>query len=97
VSLSRINARLSRSLAEFAASLVGEAGRYETPSEYIRDPIRRDMGQRVGRVVRDAIPSAYRDLAEGAVSPSTGDFQQDMQMLAEKDAGGWRSAWRSFI
>jgi antitoxin ParD1/3/4 len=77
-------------LAEFVARLVGEAGLYETPSEYIRDLNRRDMGQRVGRVVRDAILSGYRDLAEGAVSPSTGDFRQDMQVLAEKDAGGWR-------
>jgi antitoxin ParD1/3/4 len=87
---SRINTRLSRPLAEFVESLVGEAGLYETPSEYVRDLIRRDMEQREGRVVRDAILSGYRDLAEGAVFPSTGDFEQDMQVLAEKDADGWR-------
>jgi len=48
------------------------------------------MGQRVGRMVRDTILSGYRDLAEEAVFPSTGDFRQDMQVLAEKDAGDWR-------
>ena len=38
----RINARLSRPLAEFVDRMVGEAGLYETPSEYVRDLIRRD-------------------------------------------------------
>jgi antitoxin ParD1/3/4 len=88
VATGRINTRLSRPLAEFVESLVGEAGLYETPSEYIRDLIRRDMEQREGRVVRDAMLSGYRDLAEGAVFPSTGDFHQDMQVLAEKESGG---------
>ena len=37
----RINARLSRPLAEFVDRMVGEAGLYETPSEYVRDLIRR--------------------------------------------------------
>lgn len=86
----RINTRLSRPLAEFVESLVGEDGLYETPGEYVRDLIRRDMEQREGRVVREAILSGYRDLAEGAMFPSTGDFHQDMQRLAGKDADGWR-------
>lgn len=86
----RINARLSRPLAEFVASMVGDSGLYETPSEYVRDLIRRDMELREGRSVRDAIRSGYRDLAEGAVFASTGDFQQDMRVLAEKEADGWR-------
>ena len=38
----RINARLSQPLAEFVDRMVGEAGLYETPSEYVRDLIRRD-------------------------------------------------------
>ena len=90
MALGRINARLSRPLAEYVAGLVGEAGLYETPSEYVRDLIRRDMEQREGRTVRDAILSGYRDLADGAIFASTGDFQQDMRVLAEKEAGGWR-------
>lgn len=91
----RINTRLSRPLAEFAAGLVGETGLYETPSEYVRDLIRRDMEQREGRTVRDAILSGYRDLADGATFASTGDFQQDMQVLAEKETGGWRQPCRT--
>ena len=42
----RINARLSQPLAEFVDRMVGEAGLYETPSEYVRDLIRRDMERR---------------------------------------------------
>lgn len=86
----RINTRLSRPLAEFVEGLVGDAGLYETPSEYVRDLIRRDMEQREGRAVHEAILSGYRDLAEGAVFTSTGDFKRDMLKLAEKEAGGWR-------
>ncbi len=45
----RINAKLSRPLAEFVEGLVGDAGLYETPGEYVRDLIRRDMEQRDAR------------------------------------------------
>jgi len=90
VASSRINTRLSGPLAEFVDSLVGETGLYETPSEYVRDLIRRDMEQREGLIVRDAILAGYRDLAEGAVFASAGDFQEDMRVLAEKEADDWR-------
>ncbi len=90
MALGRVTARLSRPLAEFVAGLVGETGLYETPSEYVRDLIRRDMEQREGRTVRDAVLSGYRDLADGATFVSTGDFQQDMRVLAEREADGWR-------
>jgi antitoxin ParD1/3/4 len=86
----RISTRISRPLAEFVEGLVGEAGLYETPSEYVRDLIRRDMEQREGRTVQEAILSGYRDLAEEAVFESTGDFGQDMRTLGDKEADGWR-------
>ena len=86
----RINARLSRPLAEFVDGLVGDAGMYETAEEYVRDLIRRDMEYREGRAVHEAILSGYRDLMEGAVFASSGDFKQDMLKLAEKESNGWR-------
>ncbi|MDR0779915.1 MAG: hypothetical protein LBF16_04345, partial [Pseudomonadales bacterium] len=59
----RINARLSRPLAEFVERMVGEdLGLYETPSEYVRDLIRRDMEKREGQILQSAILSGYRDL-----------------------------------
>ncbi|MEB2318539.1 MAG: CopG family transcriptional regulator [Pseudomonadota bacterium] len=86
----RINARLSRPLAEFVERMVGEAGLYETPSEYVRDLIRRDMERREGPLVQDAILAGYRDLATGRSFASSGDFKADMATLERKEADGWR-------
>lgn len=88
--LTRINARLSGPLAAFVERMVGNTGLYETPSEYVRDLIRRDMEQREMRLDRESIMTGYRDLAAGAIMPSSGDFQKDMKVLAKKEADGWR-------
>lgn len=86
----RINARLARPLAEFVHRMVGEAGLYETPSEYVRDLIRRDMERRDGQMAQDAILSGYRDQAAGRVLVSSGDFKTDMEALDRKQADGWQ-------
>ena len=85
----RINARLSQPLAEFVDRMVGEAGLYETPSEYVRDLIRRDMERRDGQFVQNAILTGYRDLVAGRIFASTGDFKADMAALDRKEADGW--------
>jgi len=85
----RINARLSQPLAEFVGRMVGEAGLYETPSEYVRDLIRRDMERRDGQFLRDAILAGYRDVTAGRVFSSRGDFKSDMAVLDRKEADGW--------
>ena len=77
----RINARLSQPLAEFVGRMVGEDGLYETPSEYVRDLIRRDMERREIPFMQDAILSGYRDLAAGRVFESSGDFKTDMAQV----------------
>ena len=69
----RINARLSQPLAAFVDRMVGQAGLYETPSEYVRDLIRRDMERREGQFVQDAILAGYQDLAANRVFESSGD------------------------
>ena len=81
----RINVRLSRPLAEFVGRMVGDTGLYETPSEYVRDLIRRE-----GQFVQDAILTGYRDLAAGRVFESSGDFKTDMALLDQKEASGWQ-------
>lgn len=86
----RINARLSQPLAEFVDRMVGEKGLYETPSEYVRDLIRRDMERRDGQFVQESILAGYRDLAAGRVFASSGDFKTDMAMLDSKEANGWQ-------
>lgn len=86
----RINARLSQPLAAFVDRMVGQAGLYETPSEYVRDLIRRDMERREGQFVQDAILAGYQDVAAGRVFESSGDFKADMAALDRKEADGWR-------
>ena len=81
--------RISGALSEFVASNVGENGSYENISEYVRDLIRRDMERRDGQMVKDAILTGYRDLAEGRVFVSSGDFKADMAMLDRKEVDGW--------
>lgn len=86
----RINARLSQPLADFVGRMVGEDGLYETPSEYVRDLIRRDMERRESQLAQDAILAGYRDLAAGQVFASSGDFRADMAKLEEKEGDGWQ-------
>jgi antitoxin ParD1/3/4 len=85
----RINAHLPHPLAEFVARMVGESGLYETPAEYVRDLIRRDMERREGQQLQDAVLDGYRDLAAGRVLASDGDFQADMAELDARQAHGW--------
>lgn len=88
--LDRINARLSGALSEFVGRMVEVSGLYETPSEYIRDLIRRDMERREGQVALDSILSGYRDVAAGKSFISSGDFKTDMEMLQRKEREGWQ-------
>jgi antitoxin ParD1/3/4 len=86
----RINARLSQPLAEFVERMVGKAGLYETPSEYVRDLIRRDMERRDGQLLQDVILAGYQDVAAGRMLISGGDFAADMAMLELKEKNGWQ-------
>ena len=86
----RINARLSQPLAEFVERMVGDKGLYETPSEYVRDLIRRDMERRGGQLMQDDILAGYRDLGAGRVFASSGDFEADMAILDRKETDGWQ-------
>ena len=85
----RINARLSKPLAEHVKIMVSANGLYETPSEYIRDLIRRDMKDGDTDYIKEAILDGYRDIASGRYFKSTGNFKKDMALLKEKDTSGW--------
>ena len=63
----RINARLSQPLAEFVERMVGEAGLYETPSEYVRDLIRRDKE----RAEQEAFGRLKAELTRAFAAPET--------------------------
>lgn len=86
----RINVRLTQPLAEFVERMAGETGLYETPSEYVRDLIRRDMERREGALLQDAILLGYRDVAAGRTFVSRGNFKADMATLERKEGDGWQ-------
>ena len=85
----RINTRLSKPLAEHVERMVSEDGCYETPSEYIRALIRRDMEISDSEYLREAVREGYRDMASGQVFKSTGSFKKDMALLKDKDKSDW--------
>jgi len=85
----RINARLSAPLARFVDRMVGDEGLYETPSEYIRDLIRRDM-EKQQMAFEATILESYRDIAAGRYITSTGDFKKDIALFEKREAEGWK-------
>ena len=86
----RVNARLPEPLANHVARIDGGGGYYETPSEYIRDLIRRDMERQDIQYVRDSIVEGYKDIAASRHFKSTGDFEKDRKIFAKKEAKGWQ-------
>jgi antitoxin ParD1/3/4 len=69
--------------------MVSVSGLYETPSEYIRDLIRRDMERREGQLSQDAILAGYRNVAAGESFVSAGEFRADMKTLVRKESEDW--------
>jgi len=86
----RINAHLPELLAEHVARVVGPQGYYETPSEYIRSLIRRDMEESDIYQVREAIREGYRDISTGRYFLSTGNFFEDREEFKKKETEGWK-------
>lgn len=85
----RINARLPQALATHVSQVVGRNGSFETPSEYVRDLIRRDMARTDVHVVESAIREGYRDIAAGRHFQSTGNFAEDRRIFEQKEREGW--------
>jgi antitoxin ParD1/3/4 len=70
-SIKRLNATLPEQLAQFVAKMTGEDGLYETPSEFIRDLIRRymeNMAMAEGRTINNLL---RQSLAENSYTPLT--------------------------
>ncbi|MDW3195281.1 MAG: hypothetical protein R8G66_23095 [Cytophagales bacterium] len=85
----RVNARLPKPLAEHVKKMVGPEGLYETPSEYLRSLIRKDMNSDVNYVSTSLI-EGFTDISDGRYFESTGDWEKDKAILADKEAAGWK-------
>jgi len=77
----RLNATLPESLAQFVGEVTGKGGLYETPSEFVRDLIRRYM-EKTAAMERHAVNGLLRQsIAENSYTP-----------LTHEDAAGIRKA-----
>lgn len=81
MSTDRINARLPISLSEHVEKMLKSC--YETPSEYIRDLIRRDMEKIELYQAKEKILQGLKDIKKEKYFKSSGDFFTDMQ-IAER-------------
>ena len=77
----RLNATLPESLAQFVGEMTGEGGLYETPSEFVRDLIRRHM---------EKVSSTERHTINGLLRQSIAD--NNYSTLAAEDADSIRKA-----
>ena len=77
----RINARLPDQLANHVARVVGVSGYFETPSEYIRDLVRRDMESSERYEVKAALEEGYADIKEKRFFKSDGNFADDLKQF----------------
>lgn len=71
--IKRLNATLPAPLAQFVGEITGEGGLYETPSEFVRDLIRRYM-EKAAASERHTLNDLLRQsIAENSYSPLTAD------------------------
>ncbi len=77
----RLNATLPEPLAQFVAKMTGEGGLYETPSEYVRDLIRRHM---------ERMEMAERNTLNGLLRQSL--VENNYTALSSDDAASIRKA-----
>ncbi|MBV6645128.1 MAG: hypothetical protein KI790_06750 [Cyclobacteriaceae bacterium] len=85
----RINARLPKPLAEHVHRMVGKESLFETPSEYIRSLIRRDMESDSSEVYAKII-EGFEDIKGELFFESTGDWKKDKEIFKQKEANGWK-------
>ena len=85
----RLNMRLPERLAQHVDNVVHSFKTHETSSEYVRDLIRRDMESENYRIYQH-ITEGFHDLADGKTFESTGNFEEDMKLLDQREAEGWK-------
>jgi antitoxin ParD1/3/4 len=71
-----LNLSLTDELRAFIDRNSGEGTLYATPSEFVRDIIRRHKAQQEAAAVRDAIIEGYQDAIAGRTVPFRGDLKE---------------------
>ena len=69
-----LNLSLTDELRAFIDQNCGDGTLYATPSEFVRDILRKQKLQQEAAVVRDGILEGYQDAIEGRTVPFKGDL-----------------------
>lgn len=77
--IKRLNATLPDPLAQFVGQVTGKGGLYETPSEFIRDLIRRYMEKIQARESHDINTLLAKSVAENDYQAWTNQDMQDVR------------------
>jgi antitoxin ParD1/3/4 len=77
---SSINLSLTDELREFVDRNSGDGSLYATPSEFVRDILRRQKERQEAAAARDAILEGYQD----AIAGRTHEFKGDLKSLLKK-------------
>lgn len=80
----RLNATLPEPLALYVGAITGKGGEYETPSEFIRDLVRRHMEKTQEREKRDVEALLMQSLAENDYSVWDEQDIQDLRDLTKE-------------
>ena len=80
----RLNATLPETLGKFVGEITGSGGLYETPSEFVRDLIRRYM-ENVGYIERQEVTAMLtQSLDENNYAPWTSQDMQDIRDIIDE-------------
>lgn len=82
--IKRLNAVLPEVLGVYVSTVTGKGGTYETPSEYIRDLIRRDMQHLEYQEKQEVESLLLKSLKENDYSEWTEKDAQELQHIADK-------------
>jgi antitoxin ParD1/3/4 len=77
---STLNLSLTDELRAFVNENCGDGTLYATPSEFVRDLLRRQKQRQEAAEIRDAIIEGYHDAIEGR----THEFKGDLKSLLKK-------------
>lgn len=80
----RLNATLPDPLALYVGVVTGKGGDYETPSEFIRDLVRRHMEHAEAKEEREIHTMLARSMAENDYAPWTAQDLQEARDLAKR-------------
>lgn len=82
--IKRLNTVLPDHLAQYVGAITGKSGDYETPSEFIRDLIRRHMEKTQAKEEKEVQTLLMQSLAEQDYSPWTSNDLQDARDLLKR-------------